>query len=125
MAAVSIHMKGPLIMIEIGDGLTGAELQQLADTLVELESQFKVTPSRVIDMRTMNQAGVDFSALHSIAERRRSFNPTHPIRTAAVATSPVAIGYARMFQTLMASHPLVTMKLFDDLDAAERWALGQ
>jgi len=91
----------------------------------QIELQLAVTPSRVIDMRRVTRATVDFQALYSLAERRRTFQPKNPIRTAGVATSPVAIGYARMFQTLMVNHPLVTLKLFESFEEAERWALSE
>ena len=91
----------------------------------QFELQLAVTPSRVIDMRSVTRAPVDFQALYSLAERRRTFQPRNPIRTAGLAITPVAIGYARMFQTLMADHPLVTLKLSESFEEAERWALSE
>ena len=117
-------MKGPLLVVEIGEVFTAEELQRLIDDLEELERELPVTPSRIIDMRRITRVTVDFQTLHSLAERRRQAQPKNPFRTAGVATSPVAIGYARMFQTLMENHPFVTVQLFDVFEDAERWALG-
>jgi hypothetical protein len=118
-------MKGALFVVDMGDVFTAAELQRLINEMEEMELQLPVSPSRVIDMRRLTTATLDFQALYSLAERRRTFQPKNPIRTAGVATSPLAIGYARMFQTLMANHPLVTVKLFETFEEAERWALSE
>ncbi len=122
--AITRHMQGPLLVVEIGDVFSAEELQRLIDDLEALERELPVTPSRIIDMRRITRVTVDFQALHSLTERRRAAQPKNPFRTAGVATSAVAIGYARMFQTLMASHPLVTVQIFDAFEPAERWALG-
>lgn len=123
--AIIPFMKGPLLVVDLGEVFTAADLRQLIGELERIERELDVTPNRVIDMRRITQATVDFQELYSLAQRRRQIVPRNPIRTAGVATSPVAIGYARMFQTLMANHPLVTVQIFDNFEDAERWALGQ
>ena len=122
--AITHYMKGPLLVIDLGEVFSAEDLQRFVEEMERLEQQLEVTPSRIVDMRRITQATVDFQALYSLAERRRTEQPKNPIRTAGVATSQVAIGYARMFQTLMANHPLVTLKLFETFEDAERWALS-
>ncbi len=122
--AITRYMKGPLLVIDLGEVFAADDLRNLIDDLEQLERELDVTPNRVIDMRRLTRATVDFQELYSLAQRRHEIAPKNSFRTAGVATSAVAIGYARMFQTLMASHPLVTVQIFDAFEPAERWALG-
>jgi hypothetical protein len=116
----TVAMDGPIMRIALRDVLTTAELFQMLDAVEQIENAADVTPSRIADLLGLSTAVIDFPALYSIAERRRSFTPKNPIRTAMVATSAVAVGYARMFQTLM-TNPHITLEIFDAMDDAERW----
>ena len=116
----TVAMDGPIMRIALRDVLTTAELHQTGDAMEEIENAAAVTPSRIVDLLGLSAAAIDFAALYSLAERRRSFVPKNPIRTAIVATSPVAVGYARMFQTLM-TNPRITIEIFETIEAGERW----
>jgi citrate lyase beta subunit len=115
-----VGLDAGLMRIVLSDVLTVDDLHQVADEIEQIENASPVTPNRLVDILELSEAILDFSALYAVAQRRRAILPKNPIRTALVATSPVAVGYARMFQTLM-THPEITVRLFERLEDAERW----
>ncbi|HEU0076693.1 MAG TPA: hypothetical protein VFQ76_03530 [Longimicrobiaceae bacterium] len=103
--------------------LTPEELGRLADALLEAEGAAAVCPPRVTDLTGLTRFEVGFDDMFQMARRRRERPPANPIRSAVVASTPVQLGFARMFQTLN-DHPQVTLRIFPDLDAALAWAKG-
>ena len=119
----SLSSESGVERIAISGTLTPADLERLADTLLEMEGASAVCPHRVTDLTDLTRFDVGFDDMFSLARRRRAVPPANPIRSAIVASTPVQLGFARMFQTLN-DHPQVTLRIFADLDAALAW-LGE
>jgi len=103
--------------------VSAVDLANLADRLEALERDLPVTPDRLADLSGLEGGELNFHTLHRLADRRRAAPPRNPIRTAIVAATPLAFGFARMFQTLN-DHPLVTIRIFADAAGAEAWLGG-
>src|ERR1044072_4117217 len=116
----TMALVGPLLRIELRDILNAVELHQLADEIEHLEPALPTTPDRIVDLRPLRSPVVDFSSMLSLAERRRAAPVRNAIRPALVADSPVAIGYSRMFQTLV-TNPKIELRVFQTMDEAEAW----
>jgi hypothetical protein len=104
--------------------LTAAELDGIAAALTEIERSAAVTPHRLVDMSGVTRFQVGFTDMFALAELRRAHPPANPIRSALVASTPVQVGFARMFQTLN-DHPLVDVRIFPDVDSALAWLKGE
>lgn len=118
-----ITMEGALMRIRMFDTLSSKDLLRLAEDVIELETPFDPTPSRVTDMTGIRHFHVGFRDMLAFAERRKDSPPRQPIKSALVVASHVQFGFARMFQTLN-DHPLVTVEIFRDHSEALGW-LGE
>ncbi|HKP77344.1 MAG TPA: hypothetical protein VJT67_17575 [Longimicrobiaceae bacterium] len=109
-----------ILRIVMPTTLTARGLHDIADALTELERSAAVTPHRLVDMSGITRFEVGFEEMFDLAERRRAHPPANPIRSAWVASTPVQVGFARMFQTLN-DHPLVDVQIFPDVVSALAW----
>ena len=95
-------------------------LVRMADALREAEAAAAVCPHRVTDLTGVTRFDVGFTDMSELARWRRERSPANPIRSAIVASTPVQLGFARMFQTLN-DHPWITLRIFPDMDGALAW----
>jgi len=100
--------------------LMPGELARLADALAAAEDAAAVVPHRLTDLTGVTRFEIGFDDMFELARRRRERSPANAIRSALVAATPVQLGFARMFQTLN-DHPLITLAIFPDVDAALAW----
>jgi len=116
----SISTVDGVIRIVLSGTLAAEQLVRMANALVEVEAVCHVCPHRVTDLTGVTRFEVGFDEMSELARRRREMSPANPIRSAIVASTPVQVGFARMFQTLN-DHPRITLRIFSDLDAALAW----
>jgi hypothetical protein len=109
-----------VLRIVLSGTLTPDDLGRVADAIGEVEDAADVCPCRVTDMTALTRFEVGFDEMFQLARRRRERSPANPIRSAIVASTPVQLGFARMFQTLN-DHPRITLRIFPDMDAALAW----
>jgi hypothetical protein len=100
--------------------VTMADLQAVIDRLSEAESRAETTPDRIVDLSPVTTIELGFTEVAALARARKAVRPRNPFRSAIVAVSALQQGYARMFQTLN-DHPLITVRVFDSIEAAEAW----
>ncbi|HEX6372636.1 MAG TPA: hypothetical protein VF006_27195 [Longimicrobium sp.] len=116
----SISTGDGVMRIVFSGTLTPEELGRVADAIGDAEDAADVCPHRVTDMTALTRFEVGFDDMFQLARRRRERSPANPIRSAIVASTPVQLGFARMFQTLN-DHPQVTLRIFPDVDGALAW----
>ena len=118
--AVDMTFDGTWARVTFSGTLTGADLIDVMQYFLELESRVTPAPHRLADIGPSTTVALSFGDMANLTAIRRSLPPPNPIRTAVVIHSPAQQGYARMFQTLN-DHPLVTVAVFSDRAAAEAW----
>ncbi len=116
----SISSVDEVVRIVLSGTLVPEELVRMADALGEVEAAAAVCPHRVTDLTGLTRFEIGFDDMFQLAQRRREMSPANPIRSAIVASLPVQLGFARMFQTLN-DHPRITMRIFPDMDGALAW----
>jgi hypothetical protein len=116
----SISSRDEVLRIVLSGTLVPEELAGMADALRELEGAVAMCPPRVTDLTALTRFEIGFEDMLQVAQRRREMAPANPIRSAIVASTPVQLGFARMFQTLN-DHPQITLRIFPDVDGALAW----
>jgi hypothetical protein len=84
---------------------------------VELEQGF----NRCCDLTSIDGITLSISDVFLLANRRRAFNPNNfKVRSAFLATNPLAVGMARMYEQLLNS-PRIEVRVWADLEDAAEW----
>lgn len=99
--------------------VTAADLRALADAAEDVEARFGAA-NRLSDLTAIESFDFDFTAVSALADRRRVVRFEVPVKSAIVAVKPVAIGFARMFQTLN-DNPQVDIRIVSSRAEAEAW----
>jgi hypothetical protein len=100
--------------------LTRDDLQAAADQITAIETTLPLTPHRLTDLTQVSETDLTYADMFAFVERRKEQRLANPIKSAIVASRPVQVGFARMFQTLN-DHPQIEVQIFDTLEAAETW----
>ena len=98
---------------------------KMAETLVEfIEIKEEVTETgfnRFCDLSRLEGIHLSFAEVLQLANRRRAFNPNDiRVKSAFLATNPLAFGIARMYEQLLES-PRIEVRVWSDLQAAADW----
>lgn len=99
--------------------ITAADLIAIANDVEPVEARHQ-TANRLTDLTAVEHFDFDFTAVSALADRRRALRHSTPIRSAIVAVKPVAIGFARMFQTLN-DNPQVEIRIVSTREEAQAW----
>ena len=118
--AVEYSYDGELVHVTFSDALTPADLTDVMQFLLDLETGLASTPNRLVDLGPSTTIAIGFSDMANLVHIRQAHAPRNPIRTAVVTHSAAQHGYARMFQTLN-DHPLITIAVFTDRASARAW----
>lgn len=113
----------PLLRVRLLGSLTAEAMSEMAAAVRAYETQMATTPDRVFDLTAITGGSLSFPDILRITDNRKKLTFPNSFRTALVAASPIALGYARMFQTLN-DHPQITTRTFASIDAAETWLGG-
>jgi hypothetical protein len=77
--------------------------------------------NRFVDMTKITGIKLDFKLLADLAaERREAYAGRPPVKSAVLATSPEAYGFARMFGTLLEGSP-IQVQVFREVEDAAQW----
>jgi hypothetical protein len=104
-----------------------ANKSELADALIELErleADLERVPDRLTDLTGLKDRDWSFSTVFPVTEDRRKRVFPNKFRSAIVAPTPAAYGYARMFQTLN-DNPQIDIQVFKTKDEAEKWLASE
>jgi len=76
---------------------------------------------RFCDLTTLDGINLSTSDVLALADRRRAFNPNYvSVKSAFLATDPLAFGIARMYEQLLKS-PRIEVSVFNELETAAEW----
>jgi hypothetical protein len=100
------------------DAQTAARIVELIEIKeVETENGF----SRFCDLSRLEAIHLSFAEVLTLAERRSLFNPNEVrVKSAFLATNPLAFGIACMYEQLLNSSR-IEVRVFSELDAAAEW----
>ncbi len=97
-----------------------AEATRLA---AEIEKQQPAPVDRIIDLTAVQTFNVTFLAVSDTAKVRREVRFGRVVKSALVADRPVAIGFARMYQTIL-NNPEIEVAIFATVAEALAWLAG-
>jgi hypothetical protein len=84
---------------------------------VETETGF----NRFCDLTHLEEVHLSFAEVLPLIERRRFLNPNDVrVKSAFLATNPLAFGIAHTYELLLNS-PRIEVRIFSELDAAAEW----
>jgi len=109
-----------LFRLRLFGTLTEQDLVDIGAAADLMERSHERMPNRLADMTGVTRVEIDYEAVKALANRRRVLKFPNPFRSAIVVGSPVQMGIARMFQTLM-DNPQITVEIFDSEAAAMEW----
>jgi hypothetical protein len=115
----SLAFDGKILSIELTGALGPEDLERLRVAVEAFEAGCAEPPDRIFDLGALEGITIGFDDLNALAVRRHSTLP-RPIRSALIATSPIQLGYARMYQTV-SEHPLLTVRVFPTRAGALDW----
>jgi hypothetical protein len=102
-------------------GTMGPEdLLECAVRTAELEEASPEPLDRIADLSPVETFNVNFLAVSDLAKKRRDKRYGRLIKSALVADRPVAVGFARMYQTIL-NNPDIDVRIFPSLAEARAW----
>jgi len=119
-----IRNEGDCLFIVLSGVLTAPDLHRLVTEAQALEEAMSAVPNRITDMTSVVKFEFDSGAIAEIAERRRARTFPNSFKSGLIAGRPVALGLARMFQTLN-DHPQIEIKIFGTVQEAKDWFAGK
>ena len=118
--AYHIAFDGSLVVIKLSGTISRADLDGVGTDLFAIERGGTFTPPRLTDLREAQDSTIGYPDVARLAERSIARPLSAPVRAALLVDKPAQLGFARMFQTLN-QHPLVTLQVFEDEQAARDW----
>jgi hypothetical protein len=77
--------------------------------------------NRFCDLTRLEGIHLTVAEVLQLADRRRRFNPNNVcVKSAFLATNPLAFGIARMYEQLLFS-PRINVRVLDDIQVAADW----
>jgi hypothetical protein len=119
----TITMEPTFLRIILHGALTRQELNRLADALAAIDMQRAVALHRLIDMRRVIAPYLTYPDVQAYTARRQARPVANAVRLAIVASRPIHLGFARMYQNLN-EHPQMAIEIFATVEAAETWLLA-
>lgn len=110
-------------LVAFFDPLTRHDLQAAADAIAAIEGTLPLTPHRLTDLRQVSETELTYADMLAFVERRKTRRLANPIKSAIVASRPVQMGFARMFQILN-DHPQIEVQVFDTMAEARAWLIA-
>lgn len=99
---------------------TRQDIQSLVNDFATIEQQSGVIPNRLIDLRQVADMDISYGDILGYAEAWKARTLANPFKCAIVASLPVHMGFARMYQTLQ-NHPQIEVQIFPTAALAEAW----
>jgi hypothetical protein len=115
-------IEGDALMVGRPMGILDAETAARIVELIEIkEVETETGFNRFCDLSRLDAIHLSFAEIRTLAERRSLFNPNNVrVKSAFLATNPLASGIARMYELLLNS-PRIEVRVFSELDAAAEW----
>lgn len=101
--------------------LDAAGAAQIVDFVEIKEIEFETGFDRFIDLTQLDSINLSAADISGLADRRRAFNPNDIyVKSAFMATHPLALGIARIYEKVLNS-PRIEVRVYDQLEAAAAW----
>jgi hypothetical protein len=101
--------------------LDAAATERICEFIEIKEEQFETGFNRCCDLTYLDGIQLSSEEVRQLAARRRAFNPNGiRVKSAIVATEPLAFGIARMYE-LMLNSPRIEVRVFGELESAAEW----
>ncbi len=103
-------------------GIIGARVSEKLVELVEIKEAERETGfNRFCDLTLVEGIRLSSIEIYKLAIRRRLFNPNDVhVKSAFLATDPLAFGIARMYEQILHSGR-IHVRVWRDLESAARW----
>ena len=102
--------------------LDRTDLDAVTKEIERLEDEGSLK-DRLIDLTALERIDVGFEEVFALAQKRAHRVVATPIRSALVASRPVQVGFARMFQMLN-DNPRIHIQVFGSREEAQQWLLA-
>jgi hypothetical protein len=122
-ATFDVYMiKRDALMVMRPGGTLGARTSEKIIDLVEIkEDQVETGFNRFCDLTHLDGIRLSSIEIYKLAERRRAYNPNDiHVKSAFLATDPLAFGIARMYEQLLRS-PRIEVRVWTDMQSAADW----
>jgi hypothetical protein len=115
-------IEGDALMVGRPKGILDAQTAARIVELVEIkEVETETGFNRFCDLSRLEAIQLSLAEVEQLGERRSLFNPNQVrVKSAFLATNPLAFGIARMYQQLLNS-PRIEVRVFSELDVAAEW----
>ncbi len=115
-------LDGDALLVARPGGILDAEMAEGIIEFVEIkESQLEMGFDRFCDLTELEGITLLSRDVHRFADRRRAFNPNEVrVKSAFLATDPLALGIARMYEQLLNS-PRIVVRVWSDIQEAADW----
>jgi hypothetical protein len=105
------------------DDITSQDLVSLAVEIAAIEHALPVALHRLTDLSQVSMTELSYPDVLAFVGRRKAEQLKNSVKSAIVASMPVQVGFARMFQILN-DHPQIEVQLFETLAEAEAWLMS-
>ena len=119
-----IKHEGDLLLGKMSGVVTAEDLHEMVDETQILEEAMATVPNRIVDMTSVVRFDFESQVVTEIAERRRARTFANSFKSALIAERPVAVGLAKMFQTLN-DHPQIEIRILGSIQDAKDWFAGK
>jgi hypothetical protein len=122
-ATVDIYMiKRDALMVVRPRGILGAKTtEEIIDHIEIKEAEVETGFNRFCDLTHLDGIRLSTLEILKLAERRRAYNPNDiHVKSAFLATDPLAFGIARMYEQLLHS-PRIKVRVWVDMQSAADW----
>jgi hypothetical protein len=100
--------------------IRGEDLQELKETIHEIESRMEITPDRISDLSDADVVELRSSDVVAFAESRGVAKLKNNVKSAIIAPGSTQFGLARMFLACN-ENPNIEITLFKDSASAYKW----
>src|SRR6266850_7731984 len=110
------------LMVGRPNGILDAQTaERIVDFTKIKEEHLKAGFNRFCDLTRLDSINLSSEDLLQLAAQRRAFNPNDVhVKSAFLATHPLAFAIARMYELLLHS-PRIEVRVFKDLERAAEW----
>lgn len=102
------------------DTLGPEDLVEAARRADEIEDQLPEPVDCIVDLTAVKKFNVNFLAVSDTAMKRRERRYGRVVKSALIADRPVAVGFARMYQTIL-NNPEIEVRVFATMDEGLAW----
>lgn len=117
---ISVIPAGDHLFVRLYGVVTAADFLHYAQEAEAFEQHSEHALDRITDMTGVERFAVSHRDVFELADRRKRQPMVGSAKAAIIATEPIQIGLARMYQT-MTEKPNLDIRIFHSLAEAREW----